>query len=168
MQSDLGYGAVQKDVHLEGPSNERETVDVRGERWSIHARRLQSTGSLVFGGAILLENMTSLREAVFVSPNVLLGVSIVVLATAYALKRRTREYAWVSCRNRKKPLSPGEVQELRDAVDAYVCHGAGRWKPTEIILVSNEAGFEARAVELARTLQIQCYRRIDATFEPVI
>lgn len=168
MQTDLGYATVHTNVRIDAASSGRAyTVDVRAERWSANARRLQSAAWLLFGAAVVLENVTALRDALFVPPNALLGVSVVVFVLAYTTKSRTRECAWVSCKDEKKPLGPDQVQSLRDAVDTHGSRNAARFIPDEAILVSSAAGFETSAVELAKLRRIQCYRRIDTGFERV-
>ncbi len=166
MESELGYAVARTNVRVDGPSKEiANVIDVRGERWSVGAQRLQSSGLALFGTAVILENVVPLREAIFVSPNVLLVVSVVLLSAAWVAKKRTREYAWVQCSSKKKPLVSGDVQNIRDAVDAFRNHGTARWVPTEVILVSSTAGFEPDAVERARVRGIRCYRRADVGFE---
>jgi hypothetical protein len=155
-------------VRIDDASNERaNSVDVRGEKWSVNARRLRSVALVLFGVAVVLENATALRDAVFVAPNALLGVSVALFVAAHTMKARTREYSWVFCRNKEKPLGPDAVQSFRDAVDAHGSRTTARWIPAETILVSGAAGFETRAIELAKVLRIQCYRRIGAGFERV-
>lgn len=56
--------------------------------WS--ANTLRVAGLTLFGAAVVLENVTSLRDVAFVTPNALLGVSICVLASAYIIKRHTK------------------------------------------------------------------------------
>lgn len=168
MQTDLGYAETQTGVHIHGVANERaEIVDVRGAKWSASARRLRSAALWLLGVTFVAENVPALRDAVPFAPKVSFGVMIALFVAAYATKQRTRQYTWVSCTDKAKPLGSSDIQRLRNAVDAYRRRSPAGWIPAETILVSSTSGFEPSAVERAKVLRVQCYRRTDTGFERV-
>ena len=168
MQSELGYAAVRSNDSRGGAAAKgSEIIDLRGETWSREARWLHSASFGLFGAAVVLTNVESLRMPSWVTPNTLLAVSIVLFALGYVIRRATRECTWVRCLERETPLGADQVRKFHDLVEKSAVEQTRRGKPPRVAVVSGAAGFAAGAIELATARHVECYRRAESGFERV-
>jgi hypothetical protein len=58
-----------------------------------------------------------------------------------------------------------EIQNLGDAVSKLRDSATSNWKASRVIVVAGSCGFEHEALDLARSLGIDCYRRTASGFE---
>jgi hypothetical protein len=65
----------------------------------------------------------------------------------------------VHCRNLARRATRADIGELHDAMVRVYDSTTAKWKPDEVIFVTNKRGFDAQALVFARTAQIRCYRR---------
>jgi len=169
LKASLGCQSVEINVSVASvQGGKASTVDLRGERYDRRWQRLKSSGVKVFLAAVVLQNVPplyALAAEFSMTPNLLLVVSLLLMAVGHIGRVRTREYAWVQCRDFAKPVKRGDVQALHDTVGEIRRSGSVKWKPSEVIFATGTNGFDAEALELARSTGIQCYGWTDAGFE---
>ena len=166
MRTDLGYQAVQTNVLLTEAAELVRRVAVRGETYRIAWYRLRFVALALFAVGLLLRAVVPVAKSeVPVVPTALFYLSIAAFLAAHVGRLRTRRYAWVECMDRKRPVRLREVQNLGDAVLKMRTSEASNWKAARVIVVARSHGFEDEALELARSLSIDCYRRTASGFE---
>lgn len=112
--------------------------------------------------------MVPVREGeVPVVPTVLFYVALVACSAAFVGRVLTRRYTWVEYAESDRALSRRDVQKLSDALVELRVHEVAGRRPAGALIVAGVKGFEREALELARSLRFECYRRADAGFEKV-
>jgi hypothetical protein len=96
--------------------------------------------------------------------NPVLLVSPLLLAISYVGRVRTRQYVLVHCRNLARRTTRTDIRELHDAMARVYNSTTAKWKPDEVIFVTNKRGFDAQALVFAATADIRCYRRSKVGF----
>jgi hypothetical protein len=166
MRTHLGYQAVQTNVLVTDGAGRARRVGIRGETYRIAWYRLRFVALTLFTVGLILRAIVPVsKSAVPVAPTALFYLSIAGYLAAHLGRLRTRRYAWVECKDRKRPIRCGEVQKLADAVSNMRASEASSWKAARVIIVARSYGFEGEALALARSLSIDCYRRTASSFE---
>ncbi len=74
-------------------------------------------------------------------------------------RERSVRYAWVECKNTRKPVTRDHVIKLAAYLDDIRQHGSGKWEPDDIFFVSGEKGFDQDALNFIREHGFVPYRR---------
>jgi hypothetical protein len=166
MRTHLGYQSVQTNVLVTERAAPARMVGIRGETYRIAWYRLRFVALGLFAIGLLLRAIVPVsRSAAPILPTALFYLSVAGYLAAHVGRLRTRRYAWVECKDRKRPVRRGEVQQLADAVSKMRESEAASWKADRVIVVARSHGFEGEALALARSLSIDCYRRTASGFE---
>lgn len=167
MRSRLGYQASKVNVVVGGDGDTpRRVVGLRGETYGALWHRLRSVALVAFAVAVLLRNVAPAPEGeVPVLPNALFSFAAVAYLVAHIGRVRTREYSWVEFKDLNKPVSRADILKLDAVLKEVRASAAANWKPARVLIVAGTNGFESDAVELARSLGVECYRRTTTGFE---
>lgn len=167
MRSRLGYQASEVNVVVGGDSGTpRRVIGVRGETYGALWHRLRSGAVVAFAVAVLLRNVAPAPDGeVPVLPNALFSFAAVAYLVAHIGRVRTREYSWVECKDLSRPVSQEDILKLDAVLREVRASAAAKWKPARVLVVAGANGFESDAVEFARSLGVECYRRTTSGFE---
>lgn len=167
LQTHLGCQAVAVGMPIQHDRGKSPiVVDLRGERYAPLWRQMKSIGVGAFLTCVVLANVPDRPMWLTALLNPVLLISLLLLAVSYAARLRTREYVFVHCRNFERRGTREDIKKLDDVLARVRASKTLKWKPAEFIFVTGRKGFSAKALELARTAGIRCYRRAKAGFRP--
>jgi hypothetical protein len=165
LQNHLGCQSVEGRVPIQlEPGTQPLIVDLRGERYGRWLRRMKSLGVWSFLAVVALANLPERPPQLTAILNPVLFLSPLLLAISYVGKVRTRQYVLVQCRNLARRATRADISELHDAVARVRSSKTAKWKPAEVIFVTDKRGFDAEALSFASTVAVRCYRRTKAGF----
>lgn len=165
LQDHLGCQAVEGRVPiLLERGTEPLIVDLRGERYARWLRLMKTAGVWSFLTVVALANLPERPPWLTAMLNPVLFLSPLLLAISYVGRVRTRQYVLVHCRNLARRTTRTDIRELHDAMARVYNSTTAKWKPDEVIFVTNKRGFDAQALVFAATADIRCYRRSKVGF----
>lgn len=167
----LPYRRLEVRVKTAGRDPAREyTVGMRAERLDRRFILCNRLGWAVFIGAIAVKNLADSPPLNVGSLNVansLFVLALLTLAIAALVRSKTRTYAWIDFAANGAPLTRAAVERTQRAVAHVRNNPDAPWVPAEVVVVSDEGGFEPDAVVLADSADVACYRLKGAGFERV-
>lgn len=167
LQTHLGCQSVAVGIPIQHDRGKPPlVVDLRGERYAPLWRQMKSIGVGAFLTCVVLANVPDRPPWLTSVLNPMLFISLLLLAVSYAARLRTREYVLVHCRTFERRGTYEDVRKLDDVLARVRTSKNAQWKPAEVIFVTGWKGFNARALALASTAGIRCYRRANAGFRP--
>jgi hypothetical protein len=160
LQDHLGCQSVEGRVPIQLERGSQPLiVDLRGERYARWLRLMKTAGVWSFLMVVALANLPERPPWLTAMLNPVLLVSPLLLAISYVGRVRTRQYVLVHCRNLARRATRADIGELHDAMVRVYDSATAKWKPDEVIFVTNKRGFDSEALAFAGTAHIQCYQR---------